>query len=166
MRADEERRTEAGRRDAEAQAGRRPRIRDLDEAECQQILARNALGRLAYSFRDRVDVEPVHYVHDAGWLYGRTSPGDKLEILRHSRWVAFEVDEVDGLFEWRSVVAHGAFYVLEPEGAAFDRAAFERAIELLRRLIPETGTAEDPVPHRSVIFRIHLDRLTGRESTS
>lgn len=57
---------------------------------------RNRVGRLAFSFRDRVDIEPLHYVFRGGWLYGRPSPGSKLQTLRHNPWVAFEVDEIDG----------------------------------------------------------------------
>ena len=149
--------------DAEAAV---PRFRDLDEHECRALLARNHVGRLAYTFRDRVSIEPVHYVLDGDWLYGRTSPSEKLEVLRHSRWVAFEADEIDGLFEWRSVVAHGAFYTLDPDGPPDEVEARSRAIEMLRQIVPGTGTAGDPVPHRNVLFRIHLDRLEGRRATT
>ena len=143
-----------------------PRFRDLDEQECRALLARNHVGRLAYTFRDRVSIEPVHYVLDGDWLYGRTSPSEKLDVLRHSRWVAFEADEIEGMFEWRSVVAHGAFYTLEADGPADELLVRDRAIEMLRRIIPGTGTDEDPVPHRNVLFRIHLDRLEGRLATT
>ena len=143
-----------------------PRFRDLDEFECRSLLARNHVGRIAYSFRDRVSIEPVSYVLDDDWLYGRTSPSEKIEIIRRSRWVAFQVDEIEGVFEWQSVVAHGAFYVLDPDGAPDELAARDRAIQLLRRLIPETATAADPVPHRNIFFRIHLDRVEGRRATT
>jgi hypothetical protein len=143
-----------------------PLFRDLGPEECKAILGRNVVGRLAYSFRDRVSIEPVSYIYHDGSIYGRTSASDKLDVLRHSRWVAFEVDEVEGMFEWRSAVAHGAFYRLEREGSQIDRAAYDRALALARRLIPETGTREDPVPHRNVLFRIFVDELTGREATT
>jgi hypothetical protein len=152
----------------EGAAGRRsaPRIRTLDRAECEAVLARNAVGRLAFSFHDRVDIEPIHYVYADGWLYGRTSPGSKLVTLRHNRWVALEVDEIDGLFDVRSVVVHGAFYTLSPDNATDDAQAWERAIELLRRLIPESWTGDDPVSFRTVVFRIHVDHVTGREAST
>ena len=143
-----------------------PRFRDLDERECRALLARNHVGRLAYSFRDRVGIEPVSYVLDADWLYGRTSPSEKLDVIRRSRWVAFQVDEIQGVFEWQSVVAHGGFYMLDPDGAPDELEAREKAVALLRRLIPETGTPADPVPHRNILFRIHVDRLEGRRATT
>mgnify|MGYP003579230221 CR=1 FL=1 len=143
-----------------------PRFRDLDDFECRTLLARNHVGRLAYSFRDRVSIEPVNYVLEDDWLYGRTAPSEKIEVIRRSRWVGFQVDEIVGVFDWQSAVVHGAFYVLHPDGAPDELTARDRAIQLMRLLIPETGTAEDPVPHRNIFFRIHMDRLEGRRATT
>ena len=74
-----------------------PRIRELARAEMEAILARNNVGRIAYAFQDRVDIEPINYVYANGWVYCRTSHGVKLEMMAHHRWVAFEVDEVRGV---------------------------------------------------------------------
>src|SRR5215212_6700726 len=148
----------------------RPSFHALEPAVCRQILERNHVGRVAFSFRDRVDIEPIHYVFVDGWIYGRSSPGAKLTTLQHNRWVAFEVDEVEGLFEWRSVVVHGAVYFLEPSStSAAERkpddeaaATYDAAVEHLRRLIPAALRHEDPTPERSVVFRIHANEINGR----
>jgi hypothetical protein len=50
------------------------------------------VGRIAFSIHDRVDIEPLLYVFVHGWIYGRTQPGRKIEVLSHHRWVAVEVD--------------------------------------------------------------------------
>lgn len=142
-----------------------PTIRVLGRDECEAVLHRHTVGRIAFAFERRVEILPIHFVYDAGWLYGRTSPGDKLDVWRHSRWVAFEVDEVRGLFDWTSVVVHGGLYLLSPDTTAADASAWERAVSLLRRLGPEAGTAHDPVPHRAIVFRIHADELSGRTAT-
>jgi uncharacterized protein len=140
-----------------------PSIRDLAPQECLAVLGRHTVARIAYAFERHVDIVPVHYVYDGGWLYGRTSDGGKLQAWRHSHWVAAEVDEVRGLFDWVSVVVHGTVHVLGPEGGDDSAAAWEHAVALLRRLVPQTGTVYDPVPHRTVLFRIHVDEMTGRE---
>ncbi|HET6700498.1 MAG TPA: pyridoxamine 5'-phosphate oxidase family protein, partial [Gemmatimonadaceae bacterium] len=139
---------------------RAPRLVALSRTECTRLLARNYVGRLAYAFRDAVDIVPLHYAYVDGWIYARTSPGQKLAKLRHNRWVAFEVDEVRGVFDWTSVVVHGGLYVLSPDGPEADASAWERAVELLRRLVPAAGTAFDPMPERTMVFRIHADEMT------
>lgn len=143
-----------------------PRFRDLDPSECTAILERHHVGRLAFARKDRVDIEPIHYVHDDGWLYGRTQPGTKMEVLTHNRWVAFEVDEIDALFEWRSVVVKGGFYLLRVDGSPNEVEIYHKGIAILRRLVPETFTPKDPLPERAIVFRIHIDELFGREATT
>ena len=142
-----------------------PTVRALSREECAAVLRRHVVGRVAFAFERRVEILPIHFVYDEGWLYGRTSPGDKIDMWRHSRWVAFEVDEVRGVFDWTSVVAHGGLYLLSPEGTEAEASAWERAVGLLRRVVPEAGTAHDPVPGRTIVFRIHADELTGRTAT-
>jgi len=155
----------------------RPVFRDLWDGESEELLARNHTGRLAYAFKDRVGITPLHYVFDDGWIYGRTgseepwktirsdAESSKLSVILHNRWVAFEVDEVEGIFQWRSVVVRGALYMLSPDQPQ-DREPLEKAIELLRRLVPETLSEDDPTPFRDLFFRIQVQELTGREARS
>jgi nitroimidazol reductase NimA-like FMN-containing flavoprotein (pyridoxamine 5'-phosphate oxidase superfamily) len=142
-----------------------PRIRALSREESIEVLARNQVGRIAFAHAGRIDVEPIHYVYADGWIYGRTSHGAKLEATGY-QWspVAFEVDEVQEVFRWRSVVVHGGFYTVPADGAEWERQEWSKGVDLLRRLVPETLTPEDPVPHRDVLFRIALQEVTGREA--
>ena len=142
-----------------------PTFRSLTRAECDALLARNHVGRLAFSFHDRVDIQPIGYVFEAGWLFGRTSEGHKLATLEHNRWLAFEVDEVRGPFDWTSVVVQGSFHRIDPEGTTYEQAAAQRAVHLLRGLVPETFTADDPAAFRTVLFRISIGEMTGRQAT-
>ena len=144
---------------------RRPRFRELTPAEIARILERNHIGRVAFASRHAVDIQPLAYVYEQGWIYGRTSPGAKLVALAHRRWVAFEVDEIEGPFDWRSVVVQGAFYVLTPDAPPREARAWERAVELLRSLTPAAMTERDPTPFRTVMFRIAVDGATGRASS-
>jgi nitroimidazol reductase NimA-like FMN-containing flavoprotein (pyridoxamine 5'-phosphate oxidase superfamily) len=140
-------------------------IRDLGFTEIEAMLRSHTYGRLAFTFRDRVDIEPIHYVYGAGWLYCRTSPGTKLTQLTHHPWVAFEIDEVAGLFEWRSVVVKGTVYFVEPDGSAALDEAWHQALEALRKLVPAALRDDDPAPGRTVVFRVHIDEMHGRAAT-
>lgn len=141
-----------------------PIFSDLDERQCNAILDENRVGRIAYAFHEQVEIAPIHYVRRGKWLYGRTAPGTKLTTLSHAPWVAFEVDEIEGMFEWRSVVVHGAFYALKPGGTSYDVGAWETGIEALRDMLPQTFKHTDPIPFRMVMFRISIDRMTGRSA--
>jgi uncharacterized protein len=139
-----------------------PHFSTLSQADSLALLARNHVGRLAFSFHDRVDIQPLHYVMDGDWLYGRTQVGSKLMTLSHHRWCALEADEIRGRFDWDSVVVRGSFQILDPELGSQD--AYSRGFALLRDFIPGTFTEEDPTPQRLVLFRIHMDDMTGRSA--
>lgn len=142
-----------------------PAIRSLDRSECEKILRRNHIGRIAYTFQDRVDIEPISYVFDDGWIWGRTSHGEKFDVVQRNYWVAFEVDEVEDMASWRSVVVHGGFYPLDEDETEEQKEALERGLALLRRLLPETLRPEDPFPFRTNLFRIAAQTVSGRETS-
>jgi nitroimidazol reductase NimA-like FMN-containing flavoprotein (pyridoxamine 5'-phosphate oxidase superfamily) len=139
-------------------------FRELSRAECDELLSRNHVARIAFSYHDHVDIEPIHYVHEGEWIYGRTGDGTKLKTLAHNRWLALETDEVSNLFDWKSVVVKGSLFLLESQGPGAEHHA--HAIDLLRSLYPATLTDQDHVPERNVVFRIHLDQVSGRAAES
>jgi len=141
-------------------------FRELTIEEIHALLARNHVGRIAYSFRDRVDIRPIHYVYSDNWIFGRTSQSDKLDVLKHNQWVAFEVDEVKGPFDWESVVAHGSFYRLTDEDMPQNAELREEALKHVRAFAPSALRETDPVPFRTELFAIALDKLTGRAASA
>lgn len=143
-----------------------PRFRELEPAECERILREHKVGRLAFTLHDRVDIEPISYVYEDGWLYCRSAPGTKIEVLARHPWVAFEVDEVSGPLDWRSVVAKGTAYFVEPNGTSDQREVYRRAVNALRKIAPAAFTEADPTPQRGVIFRIHVNELRGRAAST
>jgi nitroimidazol reductase NimA-like FMN-containing flavoprotein (pyridoxamine 5'-phosphate oxidase superfamily) len=140
----------------------RPNFRELTNEESRALLGRHSVGRIAYTFHDRVDIQPIHYVVSGNWLYGRTSHGGKFVTLAHNPWCAFEVDEVRDLFDWDSVVVKGHLEVLDPELGSQD--AYEEGLRLMSALVPGTFTDLDPAPHRLILFRVHLGEITGRSA--
>ncbi len=139
-----------------------PVFRELDRNEIDALLTRNNVGRIAFTSHDRVDIEPINYVYSQGWVYGRTSKGAKLDAITRHQWVAFEVDEVEGLFDWRSVVVKGWFEIVDADTWTHHDPGFKQGLELLRALLPETLQSNDPVPFRHTVFRIHTDEVRGR----
>jgi uncharacterized protein len=110
----------------------KPSFAVLTEVECARILKRNHVGRIAFRNGPSVDIEPLGYVWQPPWLFMRSAYGAKLEALAHDPFVAFEVDEIEGPFDWYSVVVHGTIYVLPEDGGPIERGQFQRAMKALR----------------------------------
>ena len=140
-------------------------IRSLSADECRTVLARHHLGRLAYAYKQRVDIEPLHFVADGEWLYLRTARGSKVSMLEHQPWVALEVDEVIGMFEWTSVVVHGSVQLLTPSDGPEGEARWNHSVATFRTLVPAAFADGDPTPHRDIMLRVHLSHMEGRQST-
>lgn len=140
--------------------GHLPKYLTLSGAEARAVLARHHVGRIAYVADGHVDIEPIHFVTDGEWLYGRTSIGTKLATLVYEPRCALEVDEIRALFDWTSVVVKGTFHLLDPQTGSPD--VHDRALALLGRLVPGMLTAWDPAPHRVVPFGISMEQVTGR----
>ena len=145
-------------------ARRKVKFAELTHDEIEAVLKRNKVGRLAFSFHDRVDIQPIHYVYERGWLFGRTSDGNKLATLRHNQWIAFEVDEISGIFDWQSVVIHGSFWLAPEHGTPHSEEVWKRAVALLDTVVPGTLGEDDPVPFRQVVFRIAVADVRGRSA--
>jgi len=139
-------------------------FRDLRREEIEDIIGRNQVGRIAFAFHVRVDIQPIHYVYERGWLYGRTSEGEKIATLHHNQWVAFEIDEIRDTFDWRSVVIHGSFWRIHPRGSPHAEEIWAKAAGLVSKIVPGTLTDTDPVEFRQILFRIAIGDVRGREA--
>lgn len=147
-------------------AAEHPVFEILDRATSEGVLRRNHVGRIAFVFANRVDIEPISYVYDDGWIHGRTSPGTKLIALRANPWVALEVDEIEDASNWRSVVVHGTVYFGEPHVVGAAHEAYDATLATLREVNHAVLSEGDAAPHRRDLFRVHIDEMTGRAATT
>ncbi|HZE09113.1 MAG TPA: pyridoxamine 5'-phosphate oxidase family protein [Gemmatimonadaceae bacterium] len=141
-----------------------PLFKTLSRDECESVLLRNRVGRIAFALHDRVSIVPIHFVFLNGWIYGRTASAGKLRQILRNRRVAFEVDEYSQLFDWRSVVVHGPFYLIPADATRRTRSVYQTAVVAIRQLAPNALTDTDPVPFRDELFRIRAVEVTGRAS--
>ena len=142
-----------------------PAIRILDRTEMEALLRRHNVGRIAYTDGRRVDIQPVNYVYHDGALYGRAAEGTRMRALAGRPWVAFQIDEIRSPFEWESVVVKGTVYVVEPGDAPALREQYEKALQVIRSVLPEALTPDDPAPARTILLRVHIDEMEGRASS-
>lgn len=136
----------------------------LDAEQIDRVLHGATVGRIGIHADGRTYVVPITYVYDGDAVYCHSALGLKIRMMRTSPDVCFEVDEVDDLANWRSVIALGRY-----EELAGDLAT--GAMNLLRsRLAPLTASETvGPAGHPAgaaglagIAFRIRLGERTGR----
>src|SRR5208282_3505030 len=114
----------------------------------------------------RTYVVPITYAYDGEHVYGHSSDGLKIRTMRANPSVCFEVDQLDTIAHWQSVVAWGTYEELA-DGAE------ERASAMLRSRFASMTTSETALFHptrdvtaarhvRTIVFRIRLEEKTGR----
>ena len=88
-------------------------LKELDKAECLELLASHQVGRVAYCDDLGPVVLPVNYVLDLDTLLLRVSPHSTLARNLRSAPASFEVDEFDDYNEsgWSVLVRGDAAYV-------------------------------------------------------
>ena len=139
----------------------------LTEAEIERLLHEQTVGRLGCSADGRTYVIPLSYVYDEGAIYGHTSEGLKLQMIRHNPDVCFQVDAIAGVSSWRSVVLRGRFEVLARDAAARAMRSF---LGRLQPHLAERAAADDDILRqlvelslaRGVAFRIAILEKSGR----
>lgn len=139
---------------------------ELTPDEVEKVLQDGAIGRIGCISDGRPYVVPVCYAYDAGCIYGHSVEGMKLRALRENPLVCFEVEAVEDLSNWRSVIAWGT--AEELTGAAADRG-MQLLIERVLPLLAPGAASSHPSPQGkhlvASVYRIQLQDSTGRFET-
>jgi nitroimidazol reductase NimA-like FMN-containing flavoprotein (pyridoxamine 5'-phosphate oxidase superfamily) len=135
---------------------------ELNEDQIDRLLRNEVIARIGCLSNGRVYVVPVTYVYDGTYLYGHTMDGAKLRAMRAHPDVCVEVDHVDNLSNWQSVIAWGTFE--ECRGGDWDagfRILADRIMPLL--VFPRDEPPPDlSVLRRGSVYRIRLRERSGR----
>ncbi len=141
----------------------------LDDIQIRNVLSSQVLGRLACTDGVHPYIVPVTYSYDGKYIYGQTSEGTKLNILRKNPNVCFEADMMTDMANWQCVLAFGEFEELQ-NGAA-ERARkilFNRVFSLMTSSTlhghehADAGGIDDSNRVKPVMYRIKINELSGR----
>ena len=144
-------------------------IHELTAAQCDEVLARTNIGRLACARRDQPYIVPVFLYFDIGekCLYSFSAVGQKIDWMRDNPKVCVEVDEISEGFHWTTVVVFGHYEEIRNSERESD--ARRRAYELFQQRpewwLPGLGkltTGEEH--HAPVTYRIRVDNMSGRRA--
>jgi uncharacterized protein len=144
-------------------------IHELTPAECREILQLTTVARLGCARDGQPYIVPVslYYDAEADCLYGFSTVGQKIDWMRGNPKVCVEVERIVDKYHWSTVVVVGRFE--EIGDSARDSRARQRANELFEERpqwwLPGTAkfaaVEEYAIP---VVYRIRIERLTGRRS--
>jgi hypothetical protein len=117
---------------------------ELSAQEIEELLRSEMTGRIGCHAEGRTYVVPITYAYEGGDVYCHTPEGLKLRMMRKNPVVCFEVDRVQDMGNWKSVIATGRFEELT------GRAAIAAMDVLIRRFV---AVERPDQPHPSYVFR-------------
>jgi uncharacterized protein len=143
----------------------------LSPDEIEEVLRGEMIGRIACVADGWPYIVPVTYVYDGGeYVFSHSAEGRKVDAMRRAPRVCFEVEQLRGVANWRTVIARGTYEELprDQHEATMDRLAQTFAWTV-------SGTAEHDRKEeihrragvlRPVLFRIRLLDRSGRFAIS
>ena len=131
----------------------------LNQTDSLALLKACCLGRLGCIADGLPYVVPINYYFDGDDIYSHATPGKKIDAMRSNPRVCLQVDDIKDSYNWRSVIAYGTYEEIS------DEAEQAKIMEKLFARVPDMT----PVESRQsielktiVVFRIKLDKITGR----
>jgi nitroimidazol reductase NimA-like FMN-containing flavoprotein (pyridoxamine 5'-phosphate oxidase superfamily) len=144
-------------------------IHELTPADCAEVLSRLSVARLACCRMNQPYVVPVSFVYDPRQvcLFSFSAIGKKVEWMRANPSVCVEVEDFEDRFHWTTIVIFGRYD--EISDAAADIELRQRALHLFsersRWWLPGAAKLGGSEHQNVVVYRIHIDSMTGRRAT-
>jgi nitroimidazol reductase NimA-like FMN-containing flavoprotein (pyridoxamine 5'-phosphate oxidase superfamily) len=144
-------------------------IHEMSPSQCVELLSRIQLGRLGCSRFDQPYIVPIHFSFDAErhCVYAFSTIGQKIEWMRKNPKVCLEVEEIVDKDHWATVLVVGRYE--EILKAPEETEARERAEQLFQQRrewwLPGAAKSGGGEHQHIVVYRIQIDRLTGRRAT-
>jgi uncharacterized protein len=143
-------------------------IHELNPDECVAILKRTNLGRLGGARFDQPYIVPIHFSFDEGrnCLYAFSTIGQKVKWMRANPKVCLEVEEITDKNHWTTVLVTGRYEEIDQDPDHEEARRRAEALFQQRREWWLPGAAKVPSHehHAIVVYRIQIDRLTGRRA--
>lgn len=146
-------------------------IKDLNTKEGLRVLQENYIGRLAFIAHGRPYVLPITYFYDEpnNAIISYTGEGHKLNSMRLSNSVSFQVDEIESANKWQSVLIHGMFEELSGSDARYQLHQFaagvkdiierkeKKDVQFIGEFSSKISTGEIPI-----VYRLKIIEMTGK----
>ena len=142
---------------------------ELSKEQSLHVLQSEVIGRIGcYDADDGVYVVPITYVFDGKFIYAHSKEGLKIHLMRKNPKVCFQVDCIENMAQWRSIIVTGEYEEIES-------GDYDIAIKILKDRLaplmisesvkPSHGLQYPDVvvkPSKAIAFRISVNDITGR----
>lgn len=140
----------------------------LNKQEINEVIKDNLVGHLGCHADGKTYVVPVSYAYDGKYLYARSFEGMKLDMMRKNPQVCFQIDKMENMADWKSVIIWGTFEELT--GEARTKALEKLSARALPNIASKTVkfSSDWPFPVSDfnnidgVVYRILITEKTGQ----
>ncbi|HEY0244739.1 MAG TPA: pyridoxamine 5'-phosphate oxidase family protein [Mucilaginibacter sp.] len=141
----------------------------LTEAQIEDLLKNQLIGRIGCHADGITYVVPVNYLYDGTYIYAHSGKGMKVEMMQKNPDICFEVDDIKNILDWQSVILWGKFEEIT------DLHEKEETLQkLIKRVVPfltEEGHPSHGITANEsdigtevelVLYKIIISKKTGR----
>lgn len=145
--------------------------RSLNPEELTELLSHNYIGRLGYIAHGSPYVIPITYFYDEETksIISYSGEGHKIKAMRKNSLVSLEVDEIESIYDWKSVLIHGTYTELERIDAKHALHQFSNGVkDILRRTEKRDAqfisefSSKIYFDGNPIVFRIKIDEIKGK----
>lgn len=141
---------------------------NLSEEEARKFLDTNIYGRIGCHAFGKTYIVPISYAHNDGKIYCHAVDGLKIKMMRNNPEVCFQVDVLDDMANWKSVIVHGNYKELDGEErntglkVLLDREVPAVVSETVKLSPDWPFPTEDYDKIPGIVFSINVDEISGR----
>lgn len=142
----------------------------LTNEQIEQVLHTQFIGRIGCYADEKIYIVPVTYVYDKGYIYAHSKEGQKVKMMRKNPKVCFQVDVMENMTNWRSIIIWGDYEELKTDEE--QSAGMKIMIDRLAPFVTsETVRPSQHASHppeivqkgfKAVAYRIKVLERTGR----
>ncbi len=142
----------------------------LSNTQIDQVLSAQYVGRIGCCTSEKMYVVPVTYVYHEGYIYAHSKEGMKIKMMRKNPNICFQVDVMENMTNWRSVILWGEYEELK--GEKEQQAGMKIMMDRLAPFITsETVRPSHSYSHppevvekgfKAVAYRVKITEKTGR----
>jgi nitroimidazol reductase NimA-like FMN-containing flavoprotein (pyridoxamine 5'-phosphate oxidase superfamily) len=142
----------------------------LSDEQIINVLRSQVIGRIGCFADQEIYVVPVTYAYHEGYIYAHSREGLKVKMMRKNPQICFQVDAMENMVNWRSVIVWGHYEELksESEQQAGMKILVDRLMPLMtsETVRPSHGLSHPPETvekgMKAVVYRIKISKSTGR----